>query len=168
MKGMKKYVTLLTAMICLMFIFGLNTKAATFGDFEYTVKNGTVTINRYTGSAAKVTIPSKIAGKKVTAIGSYKNKYDEIRGAFKECDSIKSVVIPEGVKTIEDLAFDYCENLTSVNIPASVTSIGKAAFRRCNISNITIPQGVTTIRNSAFSHTSLKNVIIPKSVKTDM
>ena len=56
------------------------------------------------------------------------------------------VVIPNGVKTIGERAFNRCENLTNVTIPNSVTSIKESAFNWCrNLKNITIPDSVTYI-----------------------
>lgn len=43
-----------------------------------------------------------------------------------------SVNIPEGVKKINDRAFNERENLKSVNIPKTVTEIGEYAFVRCS------------------------------------
>jgi hypothetical protein len=37
-------------------------------------------------------------------------------------------VIPDGVTSIGDYAFEYCENMKSITIPASVNSIGKDVF----------------------------------------
>ncbi len=42
--------------------------------------------------------------------------------------NVTSVIIPEGVTSIEDYAFGDCSSLTSVTIPNSVTSIGEKAF----------------------------------------
>jgi len=45
---MTKYVTLLTTMFFLLFIFGLNTKAAMTDDYiVYEIRNGTVVITGY-------------------------------------------------------------------------------------------------------------------------
>ena len=41
------------------------------------------------------------------------------------------VTIPEGVTSIGDGAFRCCESLKSVTIPDSVTSIGNGAFGWC-------------------------------------
>lgn len=46
-------------------------------------------------------------------------------------DSIKEVVISEGVTTIESNAFKDCTSLTVITIPVSVTSIGDHAFDGC-------------------------------------
>ena len=40
--------------------------AATYGDYEYSVKSGSVTITGYKGKGGDVVIPSEINGKKVT------------------------------------------------------------------------------------------------------
>ena len=157
---MRKYVTILTAMLCLMFVFGLNAKAETYGDLTYTVRNGSVVITGYNNSATSLKIPSTIAGKKVTVIGDYAFNY-----AF---GSLRSVTIPSSVKTIGKYAFESCRDLRSITIPSSVTYIGESAFDTCkSLKSVTIPKSVTYIGESAFSScTSLKSVTIPNSVKT--
>ncbi len=52
--------------------------------------------------------------------------------AFRECDSLTSVNIPDSVTEIGNYAFSNCDSLTSVNIPDSVTTIGPWAFSYCN------------------------------------
>ena len=117
--------------------------AETYGDFQYSVlDDGTVEITDYNGSAEKVDIPEKIDGKSVTSIGDY---------AFDDCESFKSITIPDSVTSIGDSAFEDCINLKSITIPGSVTSIGEWAFNRCaNITSVTIPNSVTSIGNNAF------------------
>lgn len=46
-------------------------------------------------------------------------------GAFKGCRSLKSVTIPSGVKKIGDEVFYGCESLVSVTIPSSVKQISE-------------------------------------------
>lgn len=43
--------------------------------------------------------------------------------AFSECDKLKSISLPEGLKSIGRGAFNACINLRKVTIPASVSSI---------------------------------------------
>lgn len=60
-------------------------------------------------------------------------KFDETGTIVTNCDkSVKHVKIPEGVISIEDLAFNGCTGLTSIEIPNSVISIGDWAFICCN------------------------------------
>ena len=42
--------------------------------------------------------------------------------------SITALTIPNGVTTIEELAFSNCKSLKSVAIPESVSEIGRGAF----------------------------------------
>ena len=78
------------------------------------------------------------------------------------------VVIPDGVTTIGEAAFECCDWLESVEIPESVTAIGDSAFFRCtSLESVEIPESVTTIGDSAFSGCmSLMSVEIPNSVVT--
>ena len=88
--------------------------------------------------------------------------------AFKNCSGLNSVDIGNGLISIGDYAFQYCNSLTSVTIPDGVTIIGDYAFYDCDsMTSVTIPDTVTTIGACAFcSCDSLTNVIIPNSVTT--
>lgn len=85
---------------------------------------------------------------------------------FWEHLELISIIIPDGVTTIDEYAFYGCENLKSVTIPNSVTTIGKHAFEDCSaLTTITIPDGVTTIGDGAFiGCLGLTSVTIPDSV----
>ena len=71
---------------------------------------------------------------------------------FDQCDSLKSIIIPDSVTSIGNYAFYLCESLTSITIPDSVTSIGYQAFEHCtSLVSITIGNSVTSIDRNAFS-----------------
>ena len=129
------------------------------GDYTYTVNEDgeTVTIDGYYGTETEVVIPGTLNGKTVTTI----------RG-FRDCPSLSSVTIPDGVTTIGGFAFNGCTSLTSVTIPDSVTTIGDWAFSDCTtLASVTIPDSVTTIGEYAFYNcTTLASVTIPNSVTT--
>ena len=86
--------------------------------------------------------------------------------AFRGCTNLTSITIPNSVTSIEVAAFYGCSNLTSITIPDSVTSIGDSAFESCsNLTNITIPKSVTSIGYAAFADcSSLTSITIPDSV----
>jgi hypothetical protein len=63
-----------------------------------------------------VTIPNRIEGLPVTAIGEM---------AFRDCKSLTGIAIPNSVTSIGVAAFYGCDSLTSVAIPSSVISIGE-------------------------------------------
>ena len=81
-------------------------------------------------------------------------------------DSIKTVVIKDGVTTIEEGAFEDCENLTSITIPASVTKIGDYAFENCtNLTHASIKSSVVSIGRYAFNNCEgLANITISGSL----
>lgn len=79
-------------------------------DFEFEENDGEITITKFKGSGDEVIIPAEINGKPVTVIS-----YDAFKGS-----EIKSVVIPEGVKTIYSSTFDNCQNLSNIEFPESL------------------------------------------------
>jgi len=84
--------------------------------------------------------------------------------AFSGCTALKSVIIPNGVKKIWSSAFYKCSKLTSVNLPDDLEYIGAYAFQESGLKSITIPKNVTNIGGSAFKDCSkLKKVIIKNS-----
>ncbi len=71
---------------------------------------------------------------KTVITGEYKIKEGTlcIAGhAFFDFRSLTSVIIPNSVTSIRELAFSHCERLTSIIIPDSVTFIGSKAFSQC-------------------------------------
>lgn len=68
-------------------------------------------------------------------------------------ESIKSVVIKSGVKTVGNSAFEWCENLKKVSFPKKgMTKIGNRAFCTTDIKNITIPKSVSSIGSYAIGY----------------
>ncbi|MDR3184585.1 MAG: leucine-rich repeat protein [Prevotellaceae bacterium] len=79
-------------------------------------------------------------------------------------ESIRSVVIEDGVTNIGESAFVSFSNLESATLPNSVTRIGKV-FNGSGIRSITIPNSVTTLSDLAFhSCTRLTTVTMGNSV----
>ncbi len=74
-------------------------------------------------------------------------------GSFKDCLTIKSVVLPSSVKTIADSTFENCQNLSTINLE-NIKSIGAKAFKGTAIETLTLPEGLESIGNAAFSSMS--------------
>lgn len=101
----------------------------TYEDYQYrTNDDGTVTITKYVGSGGNITIPAEIDGKVVSAIG---NTFSE-KGAFQDCDTISSVIIPKSITEIQDNAFYNCTGLRTVEISSGVSLIRNCAFAGCS------------------------------------
>ena len=86
--------------------------------------------------------------------------------AFYDCTGLTSATIGDGVTSIGNCAFFGCTSLISVTIPDSVTSIGNFAFYNCTgLTGVTIGSNVTSIGYEAFSGcTGLTSVTIGSSV----
>lgn len=73
------------------------------------------------------------------------------KGAFNGCSGLNSVTIPNTVKSIGNAAFGGCSSLTSLLLPNALTSIGEFAFSGCSgLTNVNIPKSVTSIQSRAF------------------
>lgn len=83
-------------------------------------------------------------------------------------DSVKTIVIGDGVTHIGSRAFYQCQNLSSITIPDSVVTIGYLAFYGCSsLLRIDLPDSISEIGNSAFNDcSSLIEVKLPEEIKT--
>lgn len=84
--------------------------------------------------------------------------------AFLSCDSLEMNALPDGIETIGRQAFAYCANLGLTSLPASLKTLGSEAFRNVSFSSLSFPEGVTSIASSSFSETTLNDVTIPETV----
>ena len=89
-------------------------------------------------------------------------------GAFRKCRYLESIVIPNGVTKLGNLAFAGCDNLKSVTFQGTLSQLGASAFCDCPyLSEIEIPEGVTTIEKSTFYNCRrLTRVVLPSSIKS--
>ena len=97
------------------------------------------------------------------------NTLEKIRAyAFAGCESLKEIVIPNSVKVIESGAFLNCSKLERVILPKGLKKIESLTFKGCTkLKEIVIPNSVESIDFEAFSNCkSLKEIVIPSKVKT--
>ncbi|WP_277212064.1 leucine-rich repeat domain-containing protein, partial [Ruminococcus callidus] len=124
--------------------------------------SGTGAMKEY-GAGSSPAAQKKDSVKKVVIEDGITNIVDF---AFFDCTVLESIEIPGSVASIGNFAFCSCIRLTDITIPGSVTSIGDYAFLNCTgLTSINIPEGVTSIGNYAFmSCDGLTSITIPKSV----
>lgn len=101
-----------------------------------------------------VSIPSEVKGMKVTRIGEM---------AFYQYSDLVSVVLPESITVIDNMAFLGCRNLSSINFPAGLTRIGEKAFQECkSLKSISLSDSLTEMRDGVFSNCyGLTSVVFP-------
>ena len=81
--------------------------------------------------------------------------------AFQDCKGLTTITIPNSVTNVGAYAFKGCYGLTSVTIGNSVTSIGNYAFSGCKgFTSVTIPESVTSIGSNVFDVAKLRNIVI--------
>ena len=107
---------------------------------------------------AELFIPDEFDGKKVVKIGD---------SAFKECNDIKKVIIPEGITVIDTFAFYKCKNINEIFFPKTLTEIGTCAFSYAKVTEINLPENLVTLGRQVFmSCDNLESVVIPEKVET--
>lgn len=75
---------------------------------------------------------------------------------FSSCEYLTDVTLSKNIKSISDRAFMGCSRLAHIELPESLSSISYWAFGNTAISEITIPSGITSIQESVFSNTLTK------------
>ena len=152
----KSFITLLTLVVGVELMLAYNDHAIYVDGIYYDLDNNKQTAavsfpgSIPTGGAYRgdIVIPSSVAYDgitySVTSIG---------HSAFKNCENVSSVTIPNTVTIIEEEAFAECRYLRPISIPNSVTTIKDRAFYHCTfcLTSITIPNSVTSIGEEAFS-----------------
>ena len=82
-------------------------------------------------------------------------------------DSIKNVVVEEGITHLGNRTVYTMHNLTDVSLPQSLESIGKYAFNAdTSLQNLVIPENVITIYASMLGgSTGVQNIYCPENIK---
>ena len=122
---------------------------------------------RYSGNDTIVNVP-----KGITVIGPNAFHGEQIKKiilpegvkticnrAFNGLKSLSEVSIPESLETIENSAFSFCDKLLSVNL-SGVTNIGAEAFQCCSsLKDVVLSERLESIESGAFySCRALKSI----------
>lgn len=115
----------------------------------------------------KVVVKDVVDGVKTNAIGRYLLRNGEGHTGYALVPLLNQVVLPDGIITIVDSAFNGATFLSAVNIPQNVEKISVAAFASSGITEAIIPHSVTTLSTSSFRLCyNLKKVEIGRGVSS--
>ena len=98
-------------------------EAASPSDFQYTTKDGKITILKYVGSEKVVLVPDEIGGCPITHIAD---------AAFENNLTLEKVFLPNSLESIGWFAFRGCIALCEVQTPQCLAKIEYGAFENCN------------------------------------
>ncbi len=98
-------------------------EAAPPSDFQYTTKDGKITIIAYVGNDKAISVPDEIGGCPVTHIAD---------AAFEGNLTLEKVILPQSLESIGWFAFRGCIALCEVQASESVSKIEYGAFENCN------------------------------------
>lgn len=163
------------------------------GDYTYTVSGSAARIIGYAGEETALSVPAKLGGYAVTAIGEYafagNGKVQTLtmpaslasvgQRAFYQCGDLKTAALGSGLNDFNENVFDGCAKLTSVSVDsvnASFSSSGGMLFNRSKTRLIlcpegrtgivTIPSSVAVIGDYAFENCDeLADVVFPPALK---
>ena len=108
------------------------------GTYDYS------TITGYAGNEKNLVIPKEKNGVQLKTIGER---------AFRGY-KLDSVVIPEGVETVEAFAFYTC-GLKSISLPSTLKVLEDSSFRGNNLTSIDIPASVVKLSGNVFNNNLL-------------
>ncbi len=110
-------------------------------------------LTSYVGNGGDVVVPIE-----VEAIGEK---------AFYHNQSVRSIILQEGVKEIKEEAFYLCKGLNYVKLPSTLNHIGQSAFYACKaLEKVDVQNGLIAIDYYAFAKCeSLKKITIPRTCK---
>jgi len=111
-------------------------------DYDVVKKADGYYLSRFKGfEEDEMIVPNMVGETKIVGI---------TRAAYQGCVSVKKLCLSEGIRVLENGAFSDCSSLTTVVLPSTLTTIGEptsgckdGVFAATKIENIVIPDSVT-------------------------
>lgn len=88
-------------------------------------------------------------------------------GAFRDCEKLEKILIPDSVQSIGRNAFAGCVALKEIVMPRKLYELGERAFLGCAMLNkVTVPQGISCLQRAVFKDcVSLQEIALPDTLE---
>lgn len=139
--------------------------------FNITDKDKKTACVTYSGSIKNKKVPSLSGVVKIPAKVKHHNVIYTIsevgRKAFANETGLKGVVIPDGVESIRDFAFEGCDSLRSIIFPSNAVKFGEGVFFRCTgIEDVALGADWTGVNLAMFRWSNaLDSISIPAKIE---
>ena len=135
-------------------------------------------VESYVGKETVVTVPAEINGLPVISVG---------KRAFYKHETVRTVILSDGITSVKEEAFASCPSLVGVNMPDTLLSLDTGVFKSCTalskirfsaalskiskdlfhecsaLTELSLPDQIAYIDDGAFQNcTSLSSVKLPK------
>lgn len=78
---------------------------------------------------------------------------------------VSSIVLPEGVRTIGDRAFNECDAIKSITLPSTLERIGAYALSSTCIASVDFGDNLSYIGDGAFYNTKIEELTLPEGLE---
>ena len=107
----------------------------------------------------------EVTDESITSAQAHPNTKVIAGAAFRHCNALTQITIPEGVCSLGIWSFNGCSALTQLQLPSTLVFIGANAFEESGLTQITVPEGVGSIETKTFwDCTDLRTVVLPESI----
>ncbi len=157
-----------------------NYTEGTAGQLKIAKYNDRIEITGCADGVSDLEIPATIEGLPVTGIGRYAFQYSSVKSltlpdsvktigywAFTDCPDLKSVKLGSGLETIEIHAFENCPSLTDVEFPSQLVDVHTKAFDNTPWLTAQRQKDPLVIINGALidAMTAKGDIVLPSDVK---
>jgi hypothetical protein len=130
------------------------------GDFKYEpFEDGeTCQAVRYTGFDEDVSVPEKLKNLSVKMLYQ----------TFSDCTLVETIVLPETIEIIDNMAFWKCTSLKSVEMKEGLKAVGRCSFGGCSeLESLEFPESLEYVDEMVFiGCVKLKEVSFGKNLKS--
>jgi hypothetical protein len=142
---------------------GHNTNTAPFFG-NMTTENGSTALREmYCGSSARFLLNGLYKTRKLKCLTIPKGQTQLWAYAVQYCSSLKALIFPSTLQTINQDCFILAKAMTVCSLPPSLTTINTRAFQGSGVLRFTIPHGAKTVSLSAYN---VETVVLKDGVTT--